>query len=134
MRSRFSKKNKYYISRHVFLTVYHYCLNYNDWVQAYNDAAGLHSKSQDTVSPGTGDPTASQAMKLADLFQRIETIRQTAFSAEPDLNPWLLQYVTNEGMTFDKLKAKGMPCERDMFYDRRRKFYWMMAVKLKFIK
>lgn len=34
----------------------------------------------------------------------------------------------SENLTFVVLKqAYDMPCERDMFYDRRRKFYWALS-------
>ena len=62
--------------------------------------------------------------------ERIELIRQTAYETEPLLYPYLLDAVTTEGLTFDMLKARGMPCERDMYYDRRRRFYWQMSKHL----
>lgn len=130
MRTKFSKKSKYYISRHAFLTVYHHCMMYPDWVREYTEMVGLRGVKQDSGGGGIGDPTASQAMRLKDLSDRIELIRQTAFDAEPLLYPYLLDGVTDDEMTFDRLKAKGMPCERDMYYDRRRRFYWMMSRKL----
>lgn len=134
VRSRFSKKSKYYISKHVFLTAYHYCLNYDEWVEEHELSIGLRSGNGDdsgsSGSGGTSDPTASQAIRMANLYEKIETVRSLAYAAEPSLHPYLLQYVTHEDMTFDKLKAQGMPCERKMFYDRRRKFYWMLAKKL----
>ena len=129
IRSTFSKKSKYYISQHAFLTVYHHCLNYADWKAEYDASIGLQHGNSDGGSR-IGNPTASQAIRLMDLSKRIDLIRNTAHDVEPDLDPWLLMYVTDESMTFDKLKALGMPCERDMFYDRRRKFYWIMAKKM----
>lgn len=130
LRSRFSSRSKYYISQHAFLTIYHYCMMYQEWLTEYHNAVGLKSVHSDGGAGGPGDPTASQAMRLKDIADRIELIRQTAYDAEPLLYPFLLDGVTVKGMTFDTLKARGMPCERDMYYDRRRKFYWMMSHKL----
>ena len=130
--SQFSKRSKYYISRHIFMTVYHYCLNYDEWVSEYNLNVGLRKGEGEGGgrSKGEQDPTSEQAIRLADLYQKIETIRSAAYAAEPELYDYLLAYVTQSDMTFDKLKARGMPCERKMFYDRRRKFYWIMSKKL----
>jgi len=130
--TRFSRRSKYYISKHAFLVAYHYCLNYNDWKREHDANIGLKRGGGESESNGgVGDPTASQAIRLSELHDKISLIEQTAYEAEPTLEPYLLRYVTNEGMTFDKLKAQGIPCERKMFYDRRRKFYWMMSIKLK---
>lgn len=132
VRSRFSKRSKYYISKHAFMTAYHYCLNYDEWKAEYELSAGLHSGSKEGEGTGEGanDPTSTQAIRLAELYEKIELIRSTAYAAEPSLYPYLLRYVTQEDLTFDKLKAEGMPCERDMFYDRRRKFYWLLSKRL----
>lgn len=130
IRSKFSPKSKYYIGRHAFLTTYYYCLNYPGWKRLHDSMVGLHRSGDDGPRGGSGDPTASQAIRLADLAEKIEMIRQTAYAAEPSLHPYLLRYVTEEDMTFDRLKALGIPCEKKMFYDRRRKFYYLMSKQL----
>ena len=130
IRSKFSTNSKYYISKHAFLTVYHYCMMYQEWLLEYHNSVGLRSTNSDGGAAGPGDPTAAQAIRLKDIADRIELIRQTAYDAEPLLYPFLLDGVTVKEMTFDTLKARGMPCERDMYYDRRRKFYWLMGKKL----
>ena len=131
VRSKLSKKNRWYISQHVFLTVYHYCLNYQEWKCEHDLNIGLTRGGGDGAGGGVGDPTATQAIRLADLAERINLIEQTAYDAEPELSPYILMYVTRGDLTFDKLKALGMACERKMFYDRRRKFYWLMSRRLK---
>ena len=130
VRARFSRRSKYYVPKHIFMLVYHYCLNYGDWQAEHDTRIGLCRGGGDN-SGGVGDPTAAQAIRLADLYERIALIEQTAQEVEPSLHPWLLRYVTTEALTFDRLKAEGMPCERKMFYDRRRKFYWLMSQRLK---
>ena len=131
VRAKFSPKSKYYISKHVFMICYHFCLNYDEWLEEYNLSVGLnHGGDGEGGGSGTGDPTSSQAIRLAELYKRIEIIRSTAYAVEPSIYEYLLDYVTHDDVTFNKLKAKGMPCERKMFYDRRRKFYWLMSKKL----
>lgn len=129
----FSKRGKYYISKHAFLTVLHFCMQYDDWLREYRDSVGLRGVQSNTSTSGVGDPTAAQAIRLEELSQRIEMIERTANEADPSLHPYLLRGVTTEGMTFDMLKAQGIPCERKMYYDRRRKFYYMMAGNLHLI-
>lgn len=111
------------------MTCRYYCLNYPDWKQEHDDSIGLTHGNGEGGS-GVSDPTAAQAIRMADLAERINLIEQTVYDAEPDLYKYLLMCVTQEGLTFDKLKAQGMACERKMFYDRRRKFYWLMSRRL----
>lgn len=132
VRARFSRNSKYYISKAAFLTAFWWCLNYPEWKTVHDMNVGLRSGSGDGGGGnGISDPTAAQAIRLSDLAEKIELIEQTAFDAEPLLHPYLLMYVTREDLTFDKLLAMGMPCERKMFYDRRRKFYWLLSQRLK---
>ena len=133
-RSRFSRKSKYYVSKHAFLTAFYFSLNYNEWKQEHDLNIGLtrgsRGSSGEGGSSGIGDPTATQGIRLADLAYKINLIEQAAYDADPVIADYILLYVTREDMTFDKLKAMDMPCERDMFYDRRRKYYWLLSKRL----
>ena len=131
VRSRFSRNSKYYLSKSAFLTVYYWCHNYPEWVKEHEAEAGLTRGGEgEGGGSGISDPTSTKAIRLADLWEKIELIRQTAYDAEPMLHPYLLYYVTHEDMSYDKIKARGLPCERKMFYDRRRKFYFNLARKM----
>lgn len=53
-------------------------------------------------------------------------VEQSAIESDPVLGPYVLASVT-EGLTFVELKSMyDIPCERDMFYNRRRKFFWVL--------
>lgn len=69
---------------------------------------------------GTG---ICQRKLLSDYMRMVE---QSAMAADPELYSYILKAVT-EDLTFGTLKSLyDIPCERDMFYDRRRKFYWVL--------
>lgn len=131
VRARFSRNSKYYISKSAFLTAFWWCLNYPEWKSEHDLGISPRSSGNGSGGGGISDPTAVQAIRLSDLAEKIELIERTAYEAEPELHPYLLMYVTREDLTFDKLKALGMACERKMFYDRRRKFYWLLSQRLK---
>lgn len=40
-------------------------------------------------------------------------------------NSYILRCVTS-GISYDKMVASGIPCSRDYFYDRYRKFFWIL--------
>ena len=54
-------------------------------------------------------------------------IEMAARDADDFLYPFILKAVT-EGLSYTYLKAKlNIPCGRDMYYDRYRKFFWLLC-------
>ena len=54
-----------------------------------------------------------------------------AVGKEKELYPYLLYYVTTEYCTFQTMKARGIPCERSYFYEMRRRFYSIIARRIR---
>lgn len=129
---------KYGISKYAFRTAYAYCLQYNEWKEELEQDASLISSPQFSEaaaggSGGSSDRTAALAVRRADLeakILRIESTAREAVGVHDSIYPYLLAYVTTEGATFAWLKRKGLPCERTLFYEIRRRFYWMMSKKI----
>lgn len=132
IRSTVSKRNKFYISKNRFLMLYYYCLQYKDWQQEYINLHGIRTINTDGLSGsrGSGNPTAAAGERAAELSDKMDVIEDTAKEAAPEIWMYILLAVTTEGMTFDKLKGKGLPCERKMYYNCRRRFYWLLDKKL----
>ena len=75
--------------------------------------------------------TERLAIKRLELEEKCKRIEQTAIEADPDIYQWLLEGVTTEYATYRYLRdAKGIPCGKDLYYDRRRKFYYLMSNKI----
>lgn len=128
IRASVKKSNKYYLPKHRFYELYHYCLQYPEWLDEYNSIAQLSAvNTEGQPGSGTGDPTFTKAERRLELITRIEEIRKAAAAADRQLAKYILLAVTKEGTSYNFLHAvHGMPCSRKMFYDRRRKFYWIM--------
>ena len=91
----------------------------SDWT------AGAHNCS---------DSTADAAMEAAEIARKIKKIEDAAMEAvgkEKELYPYLLYYVTTEYCTFQTMKARGIPCERSYFYEMRRRFYSIIARRIR---
>lgn len=135
-RAVLSPKNKYWISKHRFYEICHHCYQYGEWkdeVAMLNDVTvkGLDYDKPPADPNAIGDATANIATRMAQLRNRMELIEQTAEEADPVIAKWLLKAVTEENVTFNYLKqVMNIPCEKDMYYERRRKFYWLMAHKI----
>ena len=60
----------------------------------------------------------------------MEIVEKACKNAGEEIYMWLLLGVT-EGLPFYNLELKGIPCGKDMYYDRRRKFYYLMAKSIR---
>jgi hypothetical protein len=74
-----------------------------------------------------GDPTGNRAVARAQLNERIEMVERIAKEADDYLWYYILKAVT-ENLSYTYLKTKlGIPCGKDMYYDRYRKFFWLLS-------
>lgn len=131
IRPEISEKNKYYIDKHRYYELKHFCLQYNEWRKAYescNDSLIFAASFESNHSTNTpSDLTAKYAMKKVFYSERIELIENVAKQADDFLYPYLLKAVT-EGYSYTYLKSKmDIPCGRDMYYDRYRRFFWLLS-------
>ena len=131
IRAEISEKNKYYIDKHRYYELKHFCLQYNEWKKAYANCneSIIFAYSLEKI-PGSNVPsdlTAKYAMRKAVYGERIKMIEQAAKEADDFLYSYILKAVT-EGLAYTHLKARyDIPCGRDMYYDRYRKFFWLLS-------
>lgn len=131
IRPKISEKNKYYIDKHRYYELKHFCLQYNEWKKAYaacNESIIFASKfEKESASNIPSDITAKYAIKRAYYAGRIKMIEKAAMDADEYLYPFIIKAVTEE-LSFTYLKARlEIPCGRDMYYDRYRKFFWLLS-------
>lgn len=131
IRAQLSEKNKYYIDKHRYYELKHFCLQYKEWKKAYEacNEAVIFASAVDRLPSSNvpSDLTAKYALKKAQYAERIRLIEQAAAESDEFLYPYILQAVT-EGLSFTHLKARlDIPCGRDMYYDRYRKFFWLLS-------
>ena len=131
IRPEISEKNKYYIDKHRYYELKHFCLQYNEWKKAYascNESIIYASSLEQRIPNGIpSDLTAKYAMKKVYYGDRIKLIEKAALEADKFLYPYILKAVT-EGLSYTYLKARlDIPCGRDMYYDRYRRFFWLLS-------
>ena len=130
-----SRKNKYYIPKEDYLTAIHYSLRYPIWKQemdAIADTSKALTYDGDKVQgSGDYDSTFEAAVKLSEgsIAKKVQLIDDTISIVAKGLDNWLRLGVCY-GLTFDQLKGKGMPCERDLYYDMRRHYYFELSQKI----
>lgn len=128
VRPEISRKNKYWIDRHRHYELKHFCLQYPEWKKAYRSYPSISSSigNESSRSSLPGDPTARQAIQKTYYMERIKLIERVAGEADEQLHNYILKAVT-EGLSYTYLRTKmNMPCSRDTYYDRYRKFFWLL--------
>lgn len=131
IRPEISMKNKYWIDKHRHYELKHFCLQYPTWKKVYVDlddiSMSLSKMEKIPTSNLPGDPTAKRAMVKAQLSERIDMIETIAREADDYLWRYILKAVT-ENLSYTYLKTRlGIPCGKDMYYDRYRKFFWLLS-------
>lgn len=131
IRPEISVKNKYWIDKHRHYELKHFCLQYPEWKRVYNEFADpnipLSMIERVSTSNLPGDPTAKRAMLKTHYAEKMHLIERTARDADTYLWEYILKAVT-ENLSYTHLKSKfDIPCGKDMYYDRYRRFFWLLS-------
>lgn len=131
IRPELSLKNKYHIDKHRHYELKHFCLQYPEWKRAYADfddtSVSLSSIENVPTSNMPGDPTAKRALMKARYSERIDLVEKIALETDMYLHNYILKAVT-ENLSYTYLKSRlDIPCSRDTYYDRYRKFFWLLS-------
>lgn len=131
IRAEVSKRNEYWIDKHRHYELKHFCLQYPSWKKEYitlgvpTIATSILDKlpSSNTIA----DPTAEYVLRRGYYAERIDLIESIAKETDKYLYEYILRAVT-EGLSYTYLKTRlDIPCGKDMFYDRYRRFFWLLS-------
>jgi hypothetical protein len=108
--------SEYALSKHRFYELKHFCLQYPEWLKAYNDADGY----SDEAGKNEGDTTSKDGMTRAELWKNIRLVQKACH--DTGYNHWgvLLAYVTGT------LKVP-YPGEKELFFFYYRKFFYILS-------
>lgn len=120
MKTSISKKNPYWVSKHRFLELYHFCLQYGEFKKELADTVYLPDDPE-------FDPTGDTAVRLERLHRNIELIEACCKDSDKELWHFLLLGVS-EGYSYETLRSRfHIPCGKDYYFIRWRKVYWLMS-------
>lgn len=128
MRPELSKKNKYWISKYRYYELKYFCLQYKEWKKIYSEIDNVKTNSiikiQETFD--YNDSTINIIEKRNSIYGKISLIEQAAINTDLSLYKYILKAVT-ENLSYVYLKTKlNIPCGKDMYYERYRKFFWIL--------
>lgn len=139
---------KYEISNHRFYEVFHYCKQYGEWktqirklnARIRSIQASSLSSPQITGMPGaasSGSPTERNGLRILELEEkrdkyqmRCDIIEQTVREADEGIYQYLLTGVTEDYVSYEDLRADGIPCGKNYYLARRRLFYYLMSNRI----
>lgn len=131
-------RSKYYIPKHEFIEVRHFCYRYQDMLEEQRILimSGVKAITYDGMPHGSNvhDPTEEAGIRLADIGRNIRVIENTAEEIGGSLYKWLLKGVTVEGMTYYRLKMQhNIPCSEMTYRRMRQRFYHRLSKKMAFL-
>lgn len=130
IRPEISEKNKYWIDRHRYYELKHFCLQYPTWKETYRmyESPQISASTFEQIRSSNvpSDPTARYATLKAQYGEKIDMIEKAAKRADEELHTYILKAIT-EGLSYTHMKTKmNIPCGKDMYYDRYRRFFWIL--------
>lgn len=130
IRPELSEKNPYWIERHRYYELKHFCLQYPIWKKAYAALDGLSRRPSDlevfSKKGEISDPTVRCVEARSYYIERMKTVEQVAIVTDAELSSYILKGVT-EGWSYDILKARlNIPCCKDVYYNLYRRFFWLL--------
>ena len=132
IRAEISQNNRYWISKHRHYELKHFCLQYPAWKREYEilGVPTLSATAMDRIpsrSSFHSDPTAQFVIRKSTCEEKIKLVETAAKEADRYLYDYIIKAVT-EGLSYTYLKHKmKIPCSKDTYYDRYRKFFWLLS-------
>ena len=119
-RTELSKNNQFWISKHRYYELKHFCLQYSEWKELYLLAKQQSMNIKD-------DPTGIYATIMADCQHCITLVENTAKATDVVLGRYILDHVT-KGTSYVRLRTiDNIPCGKDLFYTLCQKFFWLLS-------
>lgn len=128
-----SRRNPYYISKHRYLELKNFCLQYKEWKQACRDIdeRGLRSNyilsvSKTPFNTILGSDVERTALSKQYYSEKIQDIVDAAERTDSFLAHYIIKAVT-EGRSWVYMSTKiNIPCSRYEYYKLYRKFFWLL--------
>lgn len=132
IRPEISENNKYWIPKHRYYELKHFCLQYPDWkklIFTLDSNLAPNSVSIDSIKSVTNIPESSVeslAMSYYMVKRNIEIVEKAVMDTDKEMSSYILKAVT-EGLPYTYFEANQIPYCRDSFYDRYRKFFYLLS-------
>ena len=127
IRPELSQKNEYWIPKHRYYELLHFCRQYEGWKKAIVgiDGYAKYYQEEHVKRSDIPKPTEKAAMTREYYTKRIDMINNVANQTDPELAEYLI-YGATHGIPYDKIEASmgTLPCGREKYYKKYHEFFW----------
>ena len=113
IRPELSEANRYWIEKHRYYELKHFCLQYPLWRHAYNSLIDYPSSWPQLVPPCKtnfiSDPVTKHIDERLYYADRMKMIERVAKETDEELSCYILEAIT------------------DVYYDLYRRFFWLLS-------
>lgn len=128
LKNELSERNKYHLSKHRYLELKHFCLQYPEWKLRLKELTDISAIDPGKLGSGQiANETERIAVEKTMLKNKIELVEKTAMETDKSLWFYILQGVTEERTYVYLVNVAGIPCGKNMYYDRYRRFFWLLS-------
>ena len=126
-RPELSEKNKYYLEKHRYYELKHFCLQYSTWKKNFNAIQGYSKQPNSLIfTSEPSNPTEKAVMERLYYYERMHMVERVCDQTAIDISQYLLKAVT-EGYSYEYLRTTlGIPCCRESYYDAYRRFFYIL--------
>ena len=128
-----SNKNKFWIPKHRYYELKHYCLQYPQWKKLYSQIEFKMAADPERMGirgSEPANPTERYAIIRAECkraMEMVENCTDEACKQEPIIAGYLLRGVTI-GRSYTYLREIDLiPCSKEMYYHYYRKFFYILS-------
>lgn len=126
IRAEISKENPYWISKHRYYELKHFCMQYPEWTRSLLAISEYRSGLMGVKGNQQADPTAAIASRRMALSRKIDILEEAAYQTDPVIGRYILKGVIS-GHSYDVMKARiEIPCCKDVYYHLYRRFFWLL--------
>ena len=129
IRPELSPRNKYWLEKHRYYELKHFCLQYPYWKRTIKEIDGLQSKNFPVgIFGGNSSNPTLRAVELREEYSNKMILLQDAIMAtSPEFSDYIFKAVTFE-LPYENLRLiHGLPCGREMWYELYRKFFYILS-------
>ena len=129
IRPELSSKNKYWLEKHRYYELKHFCLQYPYWKKTIKEIDGMDSKNfpRGIFGGNFSNPTLKAVELREEYSNKMILLQDAVMAASPKLSDYIFKAVTME-LSYENLRLiHGLPCGREMWYDIYRRFFYILS-------
>ena len=133
VRPELSARNRYWIEKHRYYELKHFCLQYPTWKKARYALDGFEKMPANFAPVSKTNIISNPTEKCVEarLFysNRIDMVEKIAKETDDCLYDYILKAVT-EGISYDSLRIRlDIPCCKEAYYNLYRRFFWLLSME-----